>query len=77
MSLSSDEITPGELRRWLTRIDETLKALVSMDKHEALERRVTGLEDGRASLIRILLTAVVGVVGSAVVIVLKTKGGAP
>lgn len=71
----SDEITPGELRRWLTRIDETLKGLVSSDKHEALERRVDDLEEGRKSLVRICAAAVAGVVVTALYAALQLKGG--
>jgi hypothetical protein len=82
------EISPGELRRWLTRIDETLKSLVLRVEHEGLEqrmqleydtleRRVHDLEDGRSSLVKILVSAVIGVVVTAVLVALKTQGAAP
>jgi hypothetical protein len=71
------EISPGELRRWLTRIDETLKSLVLRVEHDALERRVQDLEDGRSSLVKILVSAVIGVVVTAVLVALKTQGAAP
>ena len=77
MSMPSDEITPGELRRWLARIDNTLQNLVSFDKHNALDRRVADLEEGRKSLTRTVTLAIVGIVVTAIYAAFQLKGITP
>lgn len=75
--MPSDEITPGELRRWLARIDNTLQNLVSFDKHNALDRRVADLEEGRKSLTRTVTLAIVGIVVTAIYAAFQLKGITP
>ena len=70
-----DVIGPGELRRWLQRLDGTIANLVTKDRYDALERRVGELEDSRKSWQRIAGAAVLGVVVTAIVIALRIKSG--
>jgi hypothetical protein len=70
-----DEITPGELRRWLQRIEATIQNLVSQVEHRELVRRVAEIEDDAKSKARLIFAALVGVVLQSVIIAYTVKGG--
>lgn len=75
--MAEHEPTLWEITRILTELKDTMKNLVQRVEHQALERRVDELEDGRKSLWRICAAAVAGVIVTAVYAALQLKGATP